>query len=191
MKPFKSITSAVVALANENIDTDQIIPARFLTVTEFDALGDNAFADWRFDATGAPVAHCVLNEAFARQRQILVAGENFGCGSSREHAPRALLGFGFRVVMSTRIADIFRNNALTCGLLAIEIAAPEQQWLLAHPEQPVTVNLADQYVEMAAGHRFRFDIDPFARQCLLQGIDPLGFLLNNEPAIRQFEEQMA
>ena len=187
MKPFQTLTSAVLALPNENIDTDQIIPARFLTVTDFDGLGEHAFADWRFKANGEPFPDCVLNQPVARQRRILVAGENFGCGSSREHAPRALYGFGFRVVMSNRIADIFRNNALTCGLLAIEIGISEQHWMLKHPEHAVTVDLKNNFLELANGHRSTFQIEPFARDCLLRGTDPLGYLLANEAAIAKFE----
>jgi 3-isopropylmalate/(R)-2-methylmalate dehydratase small subunit len=188
MEAFSILTSSLLALPNENIDTDQIIPARFLTVTDFEGIGEHAFADWRYDASGAPLPDHVLNQPWARQRRILVAGDNFGCGSSREHAPRALLGFGFRVVMSTRIADIFRNNALTCGLLAIEIGVTEQTWMLNHPEQAVTVDLQQQFVELAGGHRYRFKIDLLARNCLLQGTDPLGFLLQHKSAIEDFEE---
>jgi 3-isopropylmalate/(R)-2-methylmalate dehydratase small subunit len=191
MEPFSSLTSAVLALPNENIDTDQIIPARFLTVTDFAGLGEHAFADWRFDASGEPLPEHVLNQPWARHRQILVAGENFGCGSSREHAPRALLDFGFKIVMSTRFADIFRNNALTCGLLAIEIGQTEQAWMLNHPEQEVTVDLQQQFIELAGGHRYHFQLDPFARNCLLQGTDPLGFLLGYKAVISNFEEARA
>ncbi len=188
MEAFSTLTSAVLALPNENIDTDQIIPARFLTATDFEGLGEHAFADWRFDSDGAQRPEQVLNQPWARQRRILVAGENFGCGSSREHAPRALLGFGFRVVMSSRLADIFRNNSLTCGLLAIEIGETEQAWMLKHPERAVIVDLQQQFIELASGRRYTFEIDPFARNCLLQGTDPLGFLLQHESAIKDFEE---
>jgi 3-isopropylmalate/(R)-2-methylmalate dehydratase small subunit len=190
MDSFSTLTSAVLPMPTENIDTDQIIPARFLTVTDFEGLGEHAFADWRFDAEGQALPDHVLNQSWARHRRFLVAGENFGCGSSREHAPRALLGFGIKVVMSTRFADIFRNNALTCGLLAIEIGASEQAWMLDHPDEIVIVDLQQQFVELAGGHRYHFKLDPFARNCLLQGTDPLGFLLQQESTINKFEEAM-
>ena len=188
MEPFTTLTSAVLPLPNENIDTDQIIPARFLTVTDFEGLGEHLFADWRYDSDGELLTDNVLNQAWAPQRPILVAGKNFGCGSSREHAPRALLGFGFKVIMSNRLADIFRNNSLTCGLLAIEIGESEQTWMLNHPDEAVTVDLQQQFVQLPDGKRYEFKIDPFAKNCLLQGTDPLGFLLNNETAIKNFEE---
>lgn len=187
MKPLSVLTSLPLILARENIDTDQIVPARFLSVTTFDGLASAAFADWRFDAEGQERADCVLNEPAHRHRSILVAGRNFGCGSSREHAPRALLEFGIRVVISTQIADIFRGNALNCGLLAIEVPDAEHQWLVNHPEGPVTVDLQQCHVELAGGHRQRFEVDAFSRECLLQGRDRLGFLLAQAPHIAQFE----
>ena len=182
MKPqaLTRLTSPTLVLSQVNIDTDQIIPARFLTTTSMTGLGVHAFADWRFDAEGRPT-DCELNRPLARQCRILVAGANFGCGSSREHAPWALVDFGFRVVISSRIADIFRNNAPHCGLLPIEVDAVDHAWLLTHPGEEVTVDLVEQYLEFAGGHRVRFEIEPFARRCLLQGSSALDYLLEHAP----------
>lgn len=189
MDVFKRLISSCVALDQENIDTDQIIPARFLTATQFQGLGQHAFADWRFDGEGRPRGDNPLNQPEVKYRKILVAGSNFGCGSSREHAPRALYEFGFRAIISTRIADIFRNNAFHCGLLAIELGLAEVTWLLQHPQEEIIIDLEEQYVELAGGHRARFEIDPFARHCLLQGLDPQGFIQSQEAAIRQYEAE--
>jgi 3-isopropylmalate/(R)-2-methylmalate dehydratase small subunit len=170
MTPF---TSRVLVVPNENIDTDQIIPARFLKTTNKQGLGPHLFADWtpRTDPEGA---------------QVLVAGHNFGCGSSREHAPWALLGAGIRAVISTQIADIFRNNALKNGLLPITVDAPTHQRLLALHDA-VTIDLAEQRVTLTDGTWAAFAIDPFAKHCILHGIDQLGFLLSELPAIDYYE----
>jgi len=191
MKAFEPLISQTVVLAQENIDTDQIIPARFLTTTSFEGLGQHAFADWRYDPSGIAIRSCVLNEPLTAQCQVLVAGRNFGCGSSREHAPRALIDFGFRVVISNEIADIFKNNAYNCGLLPIVLPKAEHQWLLEHPATEVCISLQHQYVELAEGHRVSFEIDAFAKHCLLLGKDRMDLLLEQIPAIQKFEEDAA
>jgi 3-isopropylmalate/(R)-2-methylmalate dehydratase small subunit len=170
MTPF---TSRVLVVPNENIDTDQIIPARFLKTTSKQGLGAHLFADWnpRPNPDGA---------------QVLVAGHNFGCGSSREHAPWALLDAGIRAVISTQIADIFRNNALKNGLLPITIDAPTHQRLLALRDA-VSIDLVEQRVTLSDGASTTFAIDPFAKHCILHGIDQLGFLLTEIPAIARYE----
>ena len=188
MTPFATLTSRTVVLPQANIDTDQIIPARFLTTTSSEGLGKSLFADWRRDEKGAPRADFPLNQPGAASAQVLVAGENFGCGSSREHAPWALLGHGFRAVVSASIADIFRSNALKNGLLPVTVDAGTQAFLLAHPGFEVTIDLEEQTLACDGGRRrARFPIDPFARHCLLNGIDELGFLLSAEEAIAAFE----
>jgi len=187
MKPLIRLTSKTLVLAQDNIDTDQIIPARFLTTTSRKGLGQHCFADWRYEADGT-ATDSVLNEAATSHCEILVAGKNFGCGSSREHAPWALLEFGFRVVISSEIADIFSNNAHNNGLLPITLNVAEHQWLLNHPGEEVTVDLERCFVEFAGGHRAKFKVDSFARQCMLNGVDSLGFLLEQEQAIRRYEK---
>lgn len=189
MQPLKRLIAPTLVLPQSDIDTDQIIPARFLTTTERTGLGAHAFADWRFDADGVPVADSPLNQPSARQSSILVAGDNFGCGSSREHAPWALLDFGFRVVIASSIADIFKQNAQTCGLLPLELPGFEHQWLLEHPGEQVIVDVEQGYVELAGGHRHRIELDPFVRHCFLEGLDPLGYLLQHRADIERFEKE--
>ncbi len=181
------ITSKAFILDVENVDTDQIIPARFLTTTNRDGLGAHAFHDWRFEPNGDAKPDAVLNEPWVRERRILVAGRNFGCGSSREHAPWALLDFGFQVVISTEIADIFRNNALKNGLLAIVLGEEEHARLAQSAETPLTVDLETQTISMGDEHPIPFRVDPFARHCLLSGTDQLGFLMSHSDAISQYE----
>ena len=188
MKPFHSLSSTTLVLNERNIDTDQIIPARFLTTTSRTGLERAAFADWRFDAEGHARAGCVLNDPDAAARQILVAGENFGCGSSREHAVWALSQFGFRVVISSRVADIFRANALKNGLLAIEVDADTHAWLLDHPGAELTVDVASCSIRLPDGRHIGFALDPFARTCLLEGVDALGYLLAQSDAIAEYEQ---
>lgn len=194
MRAFTRLTGRILALPQENIDTDQIIPGRFLTTTRFEGLGDHLFADWRFDEDGRPRADCPLNEPRARHSPMLVAGRNFGCGSSREHAPHALLDFGFRVVISSEIADIFRNNAQNIGLLPIVLAADQQARLMALDGEEITVDLGNRTIEFTGKdgkvEGFNFDIDGFARHCLLRGMDRLDFLLANEAAIAKHEETL-
>ena len=187
MQPIRSIESRTVVLPSTNIDTDQIIPARFLTTTTKEGLGKQAFADWRYDASGAPRADFVLNSPEARGCEILVAGRNFGCGSSREHAPWALLDYGFKAVISTEIADIFRSNSLKNGFLPIVVDETTHGWLLANPGATVRVDLEQSTVQLPTGVSVTFPIEGFARYCLLNGTDELGFLLQRADAIAQFE----
>jgi 3-isopropylmalate/(R)-2-methylmalate dehydratase small subunit len=171
----------------DNIDTDQIIPARYLKGTSRSGLGKVLFADWRYDGQGRPKAAFVLNRPEARGAEVLVAGDNFGCGSSREHAPWALVDAGFRAVISTSIADIFSNNALKNGLLPIVVEPAVHRRLLAQPGAAVTVDLDAQAVTLADGTRAKFEVEPFARYCLLNGVDELTFLLGQADAIAAYE----
>lgn len=189
MNPMQKIESNTLVLAETNIDTDQIIPARFLTTTSRDGLGQAAFADWRFDDTGGARADCVLNQPGASARRVLVAGENFGCGSSREHAVWALQQFGFQAVLSSRIADIFRANALKNGLLAVEIDRAVHQWLIEHPGVELRIDIDECRLMLPDGRSVDFDLDPFARTCLLEGVDALGYLLNFVSAIDRYEQE--
>ena len=190
MAQFTSLTSRVVALPVNDIDTDQIIPARFLKATDKKGMGDNLFADWRYNADGSPKPDFALNQPEAAGRQILLAGDNFGCGSSREHAPWALTGFGFQAVISTSFADIFRSNALKNGLLPIIVDAPTHQRLLAlvaeNPATELTIDLAAQTLSFPGGS-VTFPIDPFNKTCLLDGVDELGYILSFEKDIAAFE----
>ena len=188
MDAFTCLAGQVLVLPEDNIDTDQIIPGRFLTATTFEGMGDHAFADWRQDKEGSPIPGCVLNEPRAANSPILVTGRNFGCGSSREHAPRALLGFGFRVVISSEIADIFRSNAQNVGLLPVVIDEAAHRELLAMDGLELTVDLEACEVRTPGGERYRFDIDGFARYCLLNGMDRLDFLLAQDEHIKTYEE---
>jgi len=187
MTALTHIDSRTAVLAHENIDTDRIIPARFLTTTQRDGLGRYAFNDWRYRADGSEDPAFALNQPGARGCEILVAGRNFGCGSSREHAPWALLDYGIRAVLSSEIADIFRGNALKNGLLAVVIREDEHRWLLAHPGIELKIDIADGTIELPDGGRFRFELDAFSRHCLLQGVDQLGFLQQHLPQIAAFE----
>ena len=187
MEPIRAFSSRYVVLPIDNVDTDQIIPARFLKVTSKAGLGEKLFADWRYDAGGRPRPEFVLNQPQAQGARVLVAGDNFGCGSSREHAPWALYDYGFRAVVSTSIADIFRNNSLKNGLLPISVEPAVQQRLLAAGGGELTVDLEAQTLTLPDGSAARFPIDPFARYCLLQGIDELDFLRSQEDAIAAYE----
>ena len=191
MTAIQTLRSRTVVLASTNIDTDQIMPARFLTTTTREGLGKQLFADWRYDASGAPKPDFVLNQPAATGCLVLVAGRNFGCGSSREHAPWALVDYGFRAVVSTEIADIFRNNSLKNGLLPVVVAEDVGAWLLAHPGAEVTVDLADCVVRLPDGRTAPFPVEPFARYCLLNGVDELGHLLAQAPKIEAWERQHA
>jgi 3-isopropylmalate/(R)-2-methylmalate dehydratase small subunit len=190
MQPLKQLRSRSVVLAHENIDTDRIIPARFLTTTTREGLGRLCFHDWRYQADGSDNPAFPLNQPQAQGCSILVAGRNFGCGSSREHAPWALLDFGIRAVLSSEIADIFRNNALKNGLLAIVVSASEHRWLLEHPGAELLIDVAGGFIELPDGGRFGFDLDDFARHCLLEGVDQMGFLLQHTGAIEAYEQRM-
>jgi 3-isopropylmalate/(R)-2-methylmalate dehydratase small subunit len=191
MEPINTLTSRVIALPNENIDTDQIIPARFLKTTSKAGLGEKLFADWRYDSDGTPRPGFPLNRPQAQAARILLAGANFGCGSSREHAPWALTDFGFQAVISTSFADIFRQNALKNGLLPVVVGAETQRQLFRlveeEPVVEVTVDLAAQTLTLPDGRQATFPIDPFSKHCLLEGIDQLGYLLQHETHIAAHE----
>lgn len=191
MESQTSFTSRVVLLPIENIDTDQIVPARYLKMTDKAGLGDALFADWRYDAEGCPRPDFPLNHPSAAGARVLVGGHNFGCGSSREHAPWALVAYGFRAVISTHFADIFANNALKNGLLPIVVRPDAHDRLLAlaarTPDGEVTIDLRAQTLTFPDGDAVPFPIDPFARHCLLEGLDQLGVLLAALPAIDRYE----
>ena len=189
MEPIDVIRSRTVVLATSNIDTDQIIPARFLTTTSREGLGRHLFADWRYGPDGAPRPDFVLNRPEAAGCTILVAGRNFGCGSSREHAAWALADYGFRAVVSTEIADIFRNNALKNGLLPVVVDEATSRWLIEHPGAEVTIDLRSTTLTLPTGAQTRFPIEAFGRYCLLNGIDELGFLLEKKPEIEAYERR--
>jgi 3-isopropylmalate/(R)-2-methylmalate dehydratase small subunit len=193
MEPFTVFASRAVVLPADDVDTDQIIPARFLTTTARTGLGRSLFSDWRYDAAGAPRPEFPLNAPRAAGARVLVAGRNFGCGSSREHAPWALADHGFRAVIATSFADIFRANALNVGLVPVALDEAHHRALLAaleaDAEVEVTVDLERQEVRLpgADGAPWPFRVDPFARQCLLQGVDRLGFVLAAEAEIATHE----
>lgn len=191
MAQFTTLTSRAVPLPVNNIDTDQIIPARFLKVTDKVGLGANLFSDWRYNADGSPKADFVLNQPSAQGAAILLAGDNFGCGSSREHAPWALTGFGFRAVISTSFADIFRNNALKNGLLPIIVDADTHRMLFdlieEVPNAELTIDLATQTLMLPTGQSAAFPIDDFSKTCLLNGVDELGYILTFADQIAAFE----
>jgi 3-isopropylmalate/(R)-2-methylmalate dehydratase small subunit len=189
MKPVTRIHSRTAVLVDENIDTDRIIPARFLTTTERSGLGKYAFQDWRYRQDGSDNPDFPLNKPEARGCSILVAGRNFGCGSSREHAPWALLDYGIQAVLCSEIADIFRGNALKNGLLAIVLDEAEHRWLLSNPGTELSIDVREQVIELPDGGRIQFQLEPFARHCLLNGVDQLGFLLQQAEAITQYEQQ--
>jgi 3-isopropylmalate/(R)-2-methylmalate dehydratase small subunit len=191
MQPIRTIESRTVVLPSTNIDTDQIIPARFLTTTTKDGLGKQLFADWRYDSSGAPNPNFVLNRPESAGCSVLVAGRNFGCGSSREHAPWALLDFGIRAVISTEIADIFRSNSLKNGLVPIVIDEMTHAWLLANPGAQVRVDIESNSLTLPNGTSAEFPIESFARYCLLNGTDELGYLQQQSDAIATFEQGRA
>jgi 3-isopropylmalate/(R)-2-methylmalate dehydratase small subunit len=180
-----------VVLLIPNVDTDQIIPARFLTSTTRDGFGTHLFTDWRYQRDGAPNPDFVLNRPEARGCEILVAGHNFGCGSSREHAPWALLDYGFRAVVSTQIADIFRSNALKNRLLPVVLDEPTHAWLLAHPGAEIVIDLEQRTLSLPDGRSVPFPLEQFARYCLLNGVDELGFLLAQADRISDYEHSHA
>ena len=188
MKAVKRVQGRTVVLPTRDIDTDQIIAARFLTTTSRDGLGKNAFYDLRYNKDGSAKADFALNKPAARGCSILVGGNNFGCGSSREHAPWALLDYGFEAVLSTEIADIFKNNALKNGLLAIVIDEETHEWLLANPEAEVAIDVETSSITLPGERTVSFTMESFARFCLLEGVDQLGFLQNASPSIEAFEE---
>ena len=191
MAQFTRLTSRVIPLPNRNVDTDQIIPARFLKVTDKAGLGAALFSDWRYNSDGSPKPDFVLNRAEHQGAQILLAGDNFGCGSSREHAPWALTGWGIRAVISTSFADIFRNNALKNGLLPIIVDAETHQSLFdlieEVPAAELTIDLASQRVSLPDGSSLSFPIDNFSKKCLLNGVDQLRYILSHQTRIAAYE----
>lgn len=191
MEKFTTFTSRLAPLPIDNIDTDQVIPARFLKTTSKDGLGDQLFYDWRYDANGNPKPDFIINRPEGRAAQVLLAGDNFGCGSSREHAPWALTQYGFRAVISTSFADIFRGNALKNSLLPIVVSYDTHKALFAALEKDaaatVTVDLAKQQLTLPDGSTAQFPIDEFAKQCMLQGVDELGYILQQNDAIQAYE----
>jgi len=186
-QPLKTVTSRTLVLPMTNIDTDQIMPAKFLSMTTKAGLGEHVFANLRYNDDGSKTEH-ELNTTDGEACQILVAGHNFGCGSSREHAPWGLTDYGFRVVISSEIADIFRNNSLKNGLLPIIIDPMAHQWLLDHPGAEVTIDLETCEVRLPKnGGTYKFEIDAFSRHCLMKGVDEMGYLTAQESAIAAYE----
>ncbi|MBK9168837.1 MAG: 3-isopropylmalate dehydratase small subunit [Bryobacterales bacterium] len=191
MKKFEAFRSRIVPLPINNVDTDQIIPARFLKTTSMEGLADQLFFDWRYQEDGSPKPDFILNQDRVKGASVLLAGDNFGCGSSREHAPWALTQFGFRAVISTSFADIFKQNSLKNALLPV-VVTPEVQASLfaaveADPAAEVAVDLAAQTLALPGGGSVEFRVDPFSRHCLLEGIDELGYILQQEAAIGAYE----
>jgi 3-isopropylmalate/(R)-2-methylmalate dehydratase small subunit len=193
MKPFTAFESHVVPLCRDDVDTDQIIPARFLKVTDKLGLGEKLFSDWRYDESGAPLADFVLNKAEHQGAEVLLARDNFGCGSSREHAPWALVDWGLRAIVAVSFADIFRNNALKNGLLPIAIDEASygklRDAVVADASARVKVDLESQTLTLPDGEAVEFPVDPFARKCLLSGMDQLGYLQSFADAISRFEAE--
>ena len=186
-EPFKTLTSKTIVLNVPDIDTDQIIPARFLTTTSREGLGKHAFQDWRYEDDGVtPNPNFVLNKPIADGARILIAGRNFGCGSSREHAPWALLDYGFKAVISTEIADIFRGNALKNGLLPIVVDEDTHKWLVTNEGAELTIDLEARELHMG-DMTIPFAVEAFARTCLLQGVDELGYIQSHMDDIKEFE----
>lgn len=187
MNPVKRLTSRTVVLPTKDIDTDQIIAARFLTTTTRDGLGKSVFYDLRHNKDGSEKPDFPLNRPESENCAILVGGNNFGCGSSREHAPWALLDYGIKAVISTEIADIFRNNALKNGLLAIVVDEQTHQWLESNPGVEITIDVAGQSLTLPDGSNVHFPLDGFAKYCLLEGVDQMGFLRSLSREIESYE----
>lgn len=187
LDPFEIIYSDFVLVEEENIDTDQILPGRFLTTTERAGMKKFLFYDWRYRDDGSEIEKCVFNTPRAKRSQILVSGANFGCGSSREHAPWALADYGFRVILAPEFADIFKNNTLKNGILPIEIDSTFYNWLKDHPAARISVDLKAKQVRYGDGWAYCFDVDPFARRRMLDGMDEMDFLLSKSTEIADFE----
>lgn len=191
MKPFTAVRSRVALLTADNVDTDQIVPARFLKTTSRESLAGRLFHDWRYDAEGRSIPGFVLNRPGAPECRILVTGANFGCGSSREHAAWALLDFGFRAIVARSFGDIFRQNALRNRLLPVELSGPDHLHIVeavtANPEEEVTIDLERQVVVLSGGGSCSFTTDSFARTCLLEGIDEIDYVLRHQTSIERFE----
>lgn len=188
MKPFTTFASPIAVLPLANVDTDQIIPARFLKITTKEGLGGKLFNDWRHDKNGSPKADFPLNRPEAKGAQVLVTGANFGCGSSREHAPWALVDAGFRAVVATSFADIFHQNALKNSLLPIQVTPEVLATVMAAGSgAKVQVDLENQVLTLPDGTQVKFPVDPFRKRCLLLGVDELGYLLQFEKEIADYE----
>lgn len=191
MKAFTTLTSKMISIPTENIDTDQIIPAQFLKVTDKQGLGENLFFNWRYHPDGTANSDFILNQEQAKGAQILVAGDNFGCGSSREHAPWALMSYGFQVIISTSFADIFRNNSLKNGLLPVIVDKDTQHQLQSlieeDPQTTITVDLPKQTITLPDGRTVAFAIDSFSKNCIVQGLDQLGYLQSHKNLIESYE----
>lgn len=192
MEKFTKLTARMVAIPTDNIDTDQIIPARYLKVTDKNGLGENLFYDWRHKADGTLNESFVLNTEQGHRAKILVAGDNFGCGSSREHAPWAIMGYGFRAVISTSFADIFCSNSLKLGLLPVVVDKDTHFQLLSlieeEPETQILIDLESQTLELPDGRKIAFPIDNFSKTCILNGVDQLGYLQSHTAAVKNYEE---
>ena len=188
MPAVKTIQSRTVVIPATNIDTDQIIPARFLTSTSRAGFGKHLFADWRYDSAGNPKPDFALNKPEAKGASVLVAGRNIGCGSSREHAAWALMDFGIHAVISTEFADIFRTNSLKNGLVPVLVDENTHAWLLAHPQAEVAIDVEHSTLSLPDGTTVKFPLEGFARYCLLNGVDELGYLLSQDAAISRYEE---
>lgn len=195
MEALTTLNSRMISMPIENIDTDQIIPARFLKVTDKEGLGANLFSDYRYNEDGTPKPDFILNQEQAQGVQILVAGDNFGCGSSREHAPWALMGFGLKIIISTSFADIFRNNSLKNGLLPVivdeETHRQLQSLIEEDPDTTVSIDVEKQTLTLPDGRAVSFPLDPFSKNCLINGLDQLGYLRTNANNIEQFENNYA
>ena len=193
MERFIKLTTTAIPLPIENIDTDQIIPARFLKATDKEGFGDNVFRDWRYDREGNLNADFPLNAPQYKNAQILVAGDNFGCGSSREHAAWAIAGFGIKVVISSFFADIFKGNALNNGLLPIQVTPKFLKQLLdtvqENPDTQITIDLENQVVEFAGVEKEPFEIDPYKKVCMINGYDDIDFLVSKKETIEAFEKE--
>jgi len=187
MEKILKFSSTTINLANEDIDTDQIVPARFLTLPSKEGIGDCLFYDWRFDKFGNPIEDFFLNKPEAKKSSILVAGNNFGCGSSREHAPWALVDFGFKAIISTSFADIFKNNSLKNGLIPIIVPEDMHKMLLDNEGTEVAVDIQNLKLETETGKSCSFPIESFSRYCLINGIDQLGYIMSQEPEITKYE----
>lgn len=189
MQPITTIRSRSVVMPTTNIDTDQIIPARFLTTTTREGLGKQLFTDWRYQPDGSPKPDFILNKPEAQGCRILVAGRNLGCGSSREHAPWALLDYGFQAVISTEIADIFRSNSLKNGLVPVVVDEPTNAWLLDHPGAELSIDIESSTLTLPDSRRVSFPLEAFARYCLLNGVDELGYLMSKRGEIEAYEQR--
>jgi 3-isopropylmalate/(R)-2-methylmalate dehydratase small subunit len=188
MGGFQQVRSRSVVLKQTNIDTDQIIPARFLSTTERAGLGKHAFNDWRWQADGSPNPAFPFNQPANADRSILLAGRNFGCGSSREHAPWALVDLGLRAIVSSEIADIFRNNSLKNGLVPVVLAEDDVQALMERPDDELVIDVAASELRTPDGRVYPFPLDAFAQTCLLEGVDELGYLLARQADIEHYED---